>query len=121
MTDGQKMYYKYLLKVCHGEREDLTSAIVHIWRDWGTMPNPERIAYNKLSTDARNEVLYEVSKLLKAERDAGITVITSLHFELGDQIQFNGIGMQVTHVKSQDDKQRIYTLHPVIKKVVSIE
>lgn len=62
MTDEQIAYYKYLLFICHAERDDLSSAIVHIWRDWGHMPNPQRIAYNKLTSNERNRVLLKVCK-----------------------------------------------------------
>ncbi|GEP72002.1 MULTISPECIES: hypothetical protein [Lactobacillaceae] len=64
---GQKVYKRYLLKECEGRNQDLTSAIVHIWRNWGSVQNQERIAYNHLSSKERNAVILDVCKELENE------------------------------------------------------
>lgn len=61
---GQKVYKKYLIAECEGRKQDISSAIVHIWRNWGSVPNKERIAYNHLNSEQRNAVVYQVCKEL---------------------------------------------------------
>lgn len=68
MTNEQEKYYEYACKVFSDHRRDITSTIIWINLHYQRMPPDVQLAYRKLTSEQRNEVVIAVCKSENTKR-----------------------------------------------------